>query len=251
MKKYTIEDLAVKPKKSRPLTVNAVLVDKKPSEIVLQSIGRTFNRLTVTRYLGCSVSPTNGVSSFIVEIVCECGTVKQMQIGNVRGGCVKSCGCVGTAKTVARSTKHGHSTRSAQARTFRVWCNILLRCNRRPSSRYFKNYGSRGISVCGRWSQFVNFLEDMGECPSDKHSIERSDNDGDYTPQNCVWATAYEQSNNRRNNRKVVVNGQVMNVAEAERALGLPRGRILGRLAKGWSIEDSVSTQTRSRRTNG
>ena len=122
-------------------------------------------------------------------------------------------------------------------RGHRAWSNMKNRCFN-PNGEKYKNYGARGITVCERWLDFRNFFADMGQ-PLAATSLERKDNDGDYEPDNCEWATVGEQNANRT--RGVVVHGVKMTKKAASVRLGLHPRTVYERLRRGWSIEDAIS----------
>lgn len=161
-------------------------------------------------------------------------------------GRTRSCGCARENAHVASASAnktHGMSSRPEYA----VWLEMKRRCTKPTHPRY-PDYGGRGIQVCDRWlDSFQNFWDDMGPRPP-WMSIERRNNDGDYTPENCVWATRKEQNRNRRSNRKVTFRGRDMLLVEAAEMAGLPYRRIVERLSEGWTECRALTTPITGRK---
>jgi len=124
---------------------------------------------------------------------------------------------------------------------------MTKRCTN-PNEKDWAGYGGRGIRVCERWrASFANFLADMGQRPTEKHTIEREDNDGDYSPDNCRWATRAEQVVNQRSNRILTFKGRSMPVSEWAKVTGINYGTLLTRITRlGWSVKRALSTVTSS-----
>lgn len=123
---------------------------------------------------------------------CGCGRHTTVEISNLRGGQVQSCGCLCSSGTY----RHGAARRGEPLPEYVVWLGMRQRCSN-PKHVDYKNYGGRGIVVCRRWNRFENFLADMGRRPVG-HSIERVDVNGNYTPADCKWIPTREQSKNKR-----------------------------------------------------
>jgi hypothetical protein len=146
-------------------------------------------------------------------------------------------------------TNHGNRTHGhSRSLTYVSLAQLIQRCTN-PNNPSFTKYGGRGITVCQRWrNSFEAFLEDMGERPSNKHSIDRIHNDRGYDPGNCRWATKVEQCRNKSDNRLITVDGETHCLSEWDEIKGFPRGRIADRLQRGWAEEEAVRTPLR--RTN-
>lgn len=127
----------------------------------------------------------------------------------------------------------------------KTWRSMLHRCYNKNNKNYH-NYGGRGIKVCDRWrcvmEGFANFALDMGDRPSPKHSLDRyPNNDGDYEPGNCRWATAKEQGSNKRGNHRITAFGETKTVEEFARQYGTNSGTVVTRLKMGWTPEDALT----------
>jgi len=142
---------------------------------------------------------------------------------------------------MARLKTHGMIKTSE----YSSWDNMKSRCFN-PNYKRYSNWGGRGITVCDRWkNSFENFFTDMGLKPTLKHSIDRIDNDGDYCPENCRWATKAEQNNNQRTNRLITIGCVTLNVTQWAIEMGFKRMIIQNRLNRGWSEKDAVLTSVR------
>lgn len=198
--------------------------------------GLTFGRLHVIRCVS-----GGHASSWLC--VCECGrTVVVGSPNRLTSGHTKSCGCLRGHKTHGESAyKHKHATAEYQA-----WQKMKCRCLRKTDQDYYI-YGGRGILICNRWrSSYENFLSDMGRKPSTKHSLDRIDPDGNYTPKNCRWATISEQARNKRNSLRLTAFGMTMPMMDWAEKTGLPYSTISQRIVRlGWTPERAITEPKR------
>jgi len=165
--------------------------------IFRNKVGLKFGRLTVVAYAG---SDNHRHSRW--QCSCICGKTTIATSCNLTSGEVASCGCGEIENRYTINLRHGHTRGYQQTPEYYSWLAMFTRCTN-PNRREWQNYGGRGIKVCQRWMDFENFLADMGPRPVGL-SLERMNNDGNYEPGNCKWATAKEQANNRRPRRRRV-----------------------------------------------
>lgn len=167
---------------------------------------------------------------------CQCGQITIAMLCNLRSGHTTSCGCV-QQSAGKRNRTHGRSGSKA----YRAWADMIQRCYN-PSRRRYETYGARGITVCQQWrDSFDSFLKDMGEPPSSSHSIDRKDNDGNYEPDNCHWATAQAQARNTSRNRLVTFRDETACIADWAERLDISYATLYYRITHGWNIEDTFT----------
>lgn len=166
---------------------------------------------------------------------CECGNERPVHKYRLVKGLSKSCGCRRGELISARIKTHGLS----RSKVFAAWSSMLRRCLN-PNAENYPRYGGRGITVCADWANsFENFFADMGH-PPEGMSLDRKDNDGNYEPDNCRWATAEEQARNRSNRRLITYDGRCQSLGEWAKELEIGRETLRRRLEKGWSVEDTI-----------
>jgi hypothetical protein len=171
---------------------------------------------------------------------CECGNQVVVQSSSLSTKRTKSCGCLLRDVMVAKLTKHGHAPyKRKPSPEYNSWRCMRERCRNSRNNRH-KLYGERGITVCERWmNSFSDFLRDMGPRPPGT-SLDRIDNNGNYEPGNCRWATDEQQARNKRNSFRVTLNGQTYHANECAKIYGVNPGTFRDRLRHGWAVERAI-----------
>lgn len=187
--------------------------------------GMRFGRLTAIRLGKPHVSPSRCQITWIC--LCDCGNYVTIQRGSLRSGTTSSCGCkYQDAGAKRRKGKFFH------APEYNTWTAMKQRCGN-PNNPEWHNYGGRGIKIWPAWEEsFHAFLLDMGKRPTPAHSIERIEKNGNYEPGNCEWATPYVQSRNRRNNRVLELDGEVMVLSDWAVRIGITPATLSERLSR-------------------
>lgn len=195
--------------------------------------GRRFGRLTVI-----SEDDARWSGSVVWLCKCDCGNYKRVRASHLKRGAVISCGCYNKQKDFV----HGESN----TRLHHIWACMLDRCTN-PNSAEADRYIDRGIKVCdewlnsyeafAEWSKANGYIEDAkrGDC-----TLDRIDNDGDYSPSNCRWVDMKVQGRNRRNNHLLTLDGKTHCIAEWGEIMGIDPSRISKRLERGWNIRDAI-----------
>lgn len=196
--------------------------------------GDKFNMLTVIGFHGKSREGKKGRCLWLCK--CECGNETIVSISNLRNGKTKSCGCLAIKTIIKNSITHGLSKHPL----YNVWSTIKARCYN-PNDHAYKWYGNRGIKLCKEWWKFKLFYDwAMTSGYKEGLTIDRVDNDGDYSPKNCRWATPEEQANNRKSNHFVIYRNTRLTIADWSKESGVSQVAIWKRLKRGWDIEDAL-----------
>lgn len=179
-------------------------------------IGNVFGRLTVIKE-DTHRTKSGGLKW---ECVCICGKHIITSGADLISGHTKSCGCI---IAEGNNLKHGQNKTTKVSPEYKAWSQAIQRCYN-PKIRNYEDYGGRGVVVCERWlNSFENFFEDMGERPSPNHSLDRfPNNNGNYEPSNCRWATLIQQSRNKRNNVLIEFRGKMKILGDWLLELNIP-----------------------------
>lgn len=167
--------------------------------------------------------------------VCECGVEREVSARLLRCGLSMSCGCLQSELVSKRATTHGQW----KSRAYSSWHGMLTRCLPTAAERTRSRYFDRGITVCERWRKFENFFEDMGHPPSG-FELDRIDNDGGYSPENCRWVEHIRNCNNRSSCRMIEVDGVKKSLSDWARVCGVDREMMRGRIRLGNDAVDVV-----------
>ena len=199
--------------------------------------GKRFGRLTV---LSLSYKKNH---HHYWDCQCDCGNKKDVSGQQLKRGHTKSCGCY-NKECLSNRALHGMSRK----RLHNIWCGMKARCYNKNTKTYDK-YGGRGISVCAEWMKdakaFCKWAFANGY--DDTKSIDRIDVNGDYSPKNCRWVTAKEQSRNTRQNHFVTISGKTMCLTDWANQHGISTQTAIKRLNRGWSIEEAVGLKQREK----
>lgn len=208
-----------------------------PSRHVQNMSAQTFGRLHVQHF-----AYTKGRNAYWC-CRCACGAICVKQGRSMRSGRTQSCGCL--LAQIVQMPRPSRRTHEMTGTSFYTrWSSMIGRCTN-PKNHAYADYGGRGITVCPQWrASFETFAADMGE-PLPGTWLERRDNNGPYSPENCYWATRHQQANNKRNNRWITHDGITQTLEQWSRATGIGHATIIHRLNHGWTIERALMTPVR------
>jgi len=199
-----------------------------PSKLNLA--GQRFGSLTVLE-----VHSQDEYRAYRWKCQCDCGNETVVRGSQLKSGVTASCGC-GIRKASSRPRTHGQT----HTPLYKRWRAMIER-TRNPNATEYHNYGGRGIGVCERWLAFEGFAADMGQTFDEALTLERRDVNGDYSPDNCYWATTRQQARNKRNNHVIEWRGRRMVVTDWADLLGLNPNTVVHRLRRGWPVDRALT----------
>lgn len=200
--------------------------------------GQKFGKLTIK----CKYGVSKG-RHIIYSCICDCGKEKEILGIHLKSKKIVSCGCY-RKEINSQIIKHGCNRVGKRTGCYQSWADMKNRCSN-INHDFWLDYGGKGIKVCDRWKNFINFFEDMGERP-ENHSIERIDRDGNYCPENCIWADIITQSNNRSDNIIIEHQGKKQTLTQWSKELNFPYETLRARLKRGWSEEKTLTEPLRA-----
>lgn len=171
---------------------------------------------------------------------CDCGTERLVSLQRLKRGATKSCGCISIINSAKKNTTHGQH----KHRIHGIWRSMKERCQN-PNHGAYARYGGRGIKVCKRWQKFEHFLADNEILFREGLSLDRRNNNGNYSPRNCRWITKKEQSNNRHDNLFLEFNEERLTCAEWARRIDIKEVTLRKRIQAGWSSEKALTQKIR------
>lgn len=201
---------------------------------------QTFGRLKAISY---SHTTKDGRAMWICN--CLCGNQKITSTKDLRRGTVQSCGCLLRETVSKRQKTHG----ATNTRLYHIWSTMKRRCETTKSEKAKKDYLERGITVCKEWHDFSIFQKwALNNGYSEKLTIDRINNNGNYCPENCRWVNQKTQQNNKRNNVRLTYNNKTQTIAQWADELGMKYNTLDERLRKGWSVEKALTTPVMCKR---
>lgn len=190
--------------------------------------GTIHGRWTIGRFL---YKQDGKYGQVYFECICSCGKIKERNLKSILKGASTSCGCYGLEQRTKSIKKYFNN--ETKQKEYRAWHQMKVRCYNSNRVQY-KDYGGRGIKVCDRWlDSFNNFFEDMGKSPTPKHSLDRIDNNGNYEPTNCRWATKKQQSRNTSTVTLIEYKGEMVSLSERAKFEGIPPETVCRRYRMG------------------
>ena len=172
--------------------------------------------------------------------LCICGNTFVSLGDRIKSGRTKSCGCINNGRSLLTKREYKHGM--CDTPEYSAWESMIGRCYN-SKQRMYKWYGAKGRTVCERWKQsFENFIADMGKKPSPKHSLDRfPDKNGNYEPQNCRWATRFEQDRNTTRNFWVEFNGDKLVITDLSKKIGISTDNIKRHIKKGKTVQEIIN----------